>query len=115
MIVILMVIAIALIVLGLFMPSETKEKIEIEILSKEAMKMNHSEGGCIYFFNSTIINKGDEIKNAIFKIEMIKNNSVIELDEFSIGDLDKEETKVIEKNYTRSCDYLDNFKINIKN
>ncbi len=110
---ILMASAIALIILSSFInfPSPGN-KLKIEVLNQKAVKLNtNEEGQCKYVLNVTIINKGKQLDDAIFIVKMVKGGAVVEQDDFETGTMNELEVKSFQRNYTRSCDYIDEFNL----
>jgi|GEM_PF-5467953 len=111
-IIILMAIAITLIILSNFITLPNQNKLNIKIINQKAVKLNTENAGeCLYKLNITILNEGKKIKDATIKIKLIKNKEVVEEDGFQTGEIDVLETRNFQRNYTRNCNYLDNFNI----
>lgn len=111
-IIILMTIAITLIILSNFITLPNQDKLNIKIINQKAVKINTEKTGeCLYKLNLTILNEGKKIEDSTVKIKMIKNKQVIEEDNFQTEEMNNLQTKNFQRNYTRNCNYLDNFNI----
>ncbi len=107
----LMAVGIALIILSNFITPPQINKFKIKLVDEKALKLNLNETSCLYELNLTILNEGDKEENAKVEIGLVKNNKIIEVDDFYTGTIEKLETKKFQRNYTRPCNYLDGFNI----
>ena len=111
-IIILMIVAISLIILSSFITLPNQNKLNIKIVNQKAVKLNTEKTGeCLYKLNVTIMNEGKKLQDATFIVKIIKNGQIKEEDNFQIGEMNELQTKNFQRNYTRNCDYLDNFNI----
>jgi len=114
-IVILMIIGIVLVVLSNFITLPSENKLKLKVVEQKALKLpTGNENKCIYKLNISVINEGNKLNEANCVINFLKKGEVIEVDKVPIEEINNLEVKKITKNYTRACNYLDNFEISFE-